>query len=597
MTESRDAYRSSHHAQGVGGQDMGPKAAGKGVRVGSRSRPTCSAQTVWNLFGADDLVAQFTAAVTSVSDTISETIGEHDCVYRGAKGYLQPGKFMGCTDVPIKGCKLKRKDIADFLGVADDDEAVKSMVFAQASQITYTISCKVSQVALPFINQMNGGDVLTYGMLRSAQSIAHLGGNVCMGRVADVYGAQAAMLLSHSAAFMYNAQLALATSQTSLLMTTIPCFCMQGFQAAQFVAATRSLPEMRCKALSRTTLAYGVGCAASAVVLVVVGRRVKPRTLAMLAMGMNALFIIVVRRTGAFKGGALKGSTRGLQSTDPASSLVRIQRLLGTPGVVPLLLVKMGVITAGGLVLTMLPQYAVAPFHASAAQIALLIGYRTAAEMATQAYFGQFLDRLEMMHSLDPRSPNGTAVSVQVLAAGGAMAAYSLIAMAAPMYATSLTATPSAHQFLAFAIWVGPLAAAQQVVINTTASQLSKIAPPEDIGLTLGVDWALFSASGIVTPLVSSVLMQRYGFAAVPLAGAGIVGAALATSLYTQQQWCDPSHRIRSVVRSTVEIDEIESSNERTDAKAPASSIASDESDFGEFDADQSALFEGAVED
>merc|ERR1712084_49411 len=82
-----------------------------------------------------------------------------------------------------------------------------------------------------------------------------------------------------------------------------------------------------------------------------------------------------------------------------------------------------------------------------------------------------------------------------------------------------------------FAFWVGPLGAANQVLFNTMITGLSRIAPQDDVGLTLGVHASLTSASGIVTPLVAAGLMKHHGFVAVPLAGAVLASTTVGTML------------------------------------------------------------------
>merc|ERR1712187_71763 len=92
---------------------------------------------------------------------------------------------------------------------------------------------------------------------------------------------------------------------------------------------------------------------------------------------------------------------------------------------------------------------------------------------------------------------------------------------------TLLTSLSLSSSWRIFALCLGPLAAAQQVVLIAVSTELTQRIPEADVGLMLGVDMALFSATGVVTPIAAAKLARRFGFVAVPLAGAALAASTV----------------------------------------------------------------------
>lgn len=438
--------------------------------------------------------------------------------------------------------------LAEFLGVPNADAPVRDLLLTHVSQVVYAAGHEACQVGMPFINQAVGGDVASYGYLRSAQSLASVGGCIAFGRFADVYGTRATMFAAHWSALAYSVLLAVAMSPATLLLTAVPCVAMHGFQAAQMVAARRSSPAARSGAFGQITFAYGLGIATGSALLAVGGEAVPPRAAAAVAAGIEAAFIVAMFRCDeAFRDdGTADGCTDVGAEADTSAWLlapactstasvgapftVRLARLLGTPRVPQMLAAKFGIVSAAGMVLNMVPQFVLDPFGLGTTETALLLGYLSAVQMATQAFAGPWLDTLEGRTGMFKQS------TIQVTVLGGSIVAMSLLAMVvpetlvtvakwvAPTMASGLSLTAT---WRTFTFCLGPLAAAQQVVLIAVSTDLTKSVPQADTGLVLGIDMALFSATGVATPIAAAKLARRFGFAAVPLAGAALAASTV----------------------------------------------------------------------
>lgn len=444
------------------------------------------------------------------------------CLGRSSHGSDAEGDKEPCS----------RASFADFLGVPDDPQAVTNMVLAHAAQFTYAVGSEMTHVVLPFINMTAAnGSLQTYGLYRSLNGIAQTAGGLAFGRFADVCGVKASMLTAHAATLVYYGIVGSASSQQVLFLSLVPAAAMHGFQATQMAAASFAPVEKRAQAFGHVSFVYGTGFIVGTALVAFLGKLAAPGTVVLMAAGMEALVIGALAwkmHDASADDASLSREVADGAPSDPFLS--HITELLNTPGVQTVLLSKLSLCAASGIMLGMAPQFALDPFGLNSVQVGLLMGYVGVSQLAAQACTGWFQGKVGQLEAvqLGYLSPSALAAALS----GGAVVV-SFMALSAPKLVAMVAATgafPLAH-VSSFIFWLGPMAAAQQLAQVALTVELTARAPKRDMGFVLGVDMSMFSLSSIVTPLVAVELARTYGFYTIPVAGAALALASSAGCL------------------------------------------------------------------
>jgi len=472
--------------------------------------------------------------------------GDGDWFPEGQMEYaadVTPTMAVGTSVDGPHAARLGCAALAEFFGAAPCDEAAMTNVsLAAAAQFTYAVSSEMYHVVLPYVNMATHGDVGSYGALRAAHALVSAGGAVAFGRFADVCGVRAAMLLAHAAAVAFYGVLASARSTPSLFMSVVPFSAMHGYQAAQLVVTRYSPLERRARALGQVGAVYGTGFVAGTVVVAYLGKALHPQELVAVAAGVEAMLLGLLAwqmcdddigcgpdssRVEADIATGGEGSRHSQEETGGhgAALWVHTASVLATPGVFRVLIARFGISTTAHLILSMAPQFAMDPFGLTAAQAGVLLSYVGTVQLASQTGAGWMLETLQ---KLEPVRDGRMTVVAMATALGGGAVVVSLLSMVAPAVAARMLGPLPLASWRAFALWIGPMAAAQQVVQVALTVELSLRAPQQDLGLLLGVDAAAYSLSGIATPIAAAWLVERHGFAAVPLVSASTALIAIA---------------------------------------------------------------------
>ncbi|CAJ1352538.1 unnamed protein product [Effrenium voratum] len=380
---------------------------------------------------------------------------------------------------------------AEFLGCKQDATMIQRMAVAHCTQVPYAMASEASSVVLPYINSAVGGNVQTFAQMQAVTSMVQFLGGLVFGQTADSFGTRWALLTAHGAAMGSAFLVATAYSQKALFLALMPLTMAHGFQASSQIAVHCSDTERRPVALGRMSATYGLGFFGGTLATAWAAQRLTPRQIAWAAVALEASVI----------GTVLVGYPNGdSQKGEVTLSLPGFKEILQRPHVLSLVLSKLATATAGGMLLTMIPQFAMDPFGLSAAQTSLLMAYVSGLQLVAQTFL------VPQLGDLGPRS----------------LRMVSNAAVLGPLLGLSVLGTsPKAYCAL-----VGPLVAVAYAGSTAQGSLMSCLSPESESGAMVALSTAPLSLGFLVSPLMAGWVYQRFGFRMVPAMAAAMLSLA-----------------------------------------------------------------------
>lgn len=422
---------------------------------------------------------------TTLSGSFFDVIADlNGCIGR-CRGHEQS---ESPSAVPSKSLKVSA---AEFLGCEPKTVAFQSVALAHTSQLVYATSSAVITLALPYISKSFGGDVQTFADLMAAAGGLQIIGSIAFGSFADRYGPRGSLLLAHSSALASYGMVATAHSRGQLFLSTVPLLTTHGFQAAQQVAVVHSTPKTRAIALGRIGMSYGVGFLTGTTVFSSLAKSYSPQTMAFLSLGLEAglLSSIILLYP--------ENDDAEAKLNEEPFSLTSMQSVLQRPGVASLLLFKTVTVTSAGMVLNMVPQFAMDPFGLTASQTGLLMSYLGVVHLVAQGIIVPMIG-----------TPTEDTIQMGTVCSLGT----SLLGLAATGTTTK-----------AYIFWLGPITAACHSAHVAVSSKLTCLVPKEEVGTVLGLSMASMSFATVVSPLAAAQVFKTLGFWTVPLVGAATI--------------------------------------------------------------------------
>ncbi|XP_032815847.1 solute carrier family 67 member A1 isoform X2 [Petromyzon marinus] len=112
---------------------------------------------------------------------------------------------------------------------------------------------------LPYLSRKLDVDAVQFGTLQTFFAVVQLLGGSFFGRFGDVFGGRAALSVAYLSAAFAHLLLGLSSSVPLLFISRLPSMFMHGFQGAQMVVTDLSDKSQRADALGKIGVLYGVG--------------------------------------------------------------------------------------------------------------------------------------------------------------------------------------------------------------------------------------------------------------------------------------------------------------------------------------------------
>ncbi|XP_078719750.1 solute carrier family 67 member A1 isoform X2 [Lampetra fluviatilis] len=112
---------------------------------------------------------------------------------------------------------------------------------------------------LPYLSRKLDVDAVQFGTLQTFFAVVQLLGGSFFGRFGDVFGGRAALSVAYLSAAFAHLLLGLSSNIPLLFISRLPSMFMHGFQGAQMVVTDLSDKSQRADALGKIGVLYGVG--------------------------------------------------------------------------------------------------------------------------------------------------------------------------------------------------------------------------------------------------------------------------------------------------------------------------------------------------
>eukprot|EP00030_Apusomonadida_sp_AF-17_P008209 a848221_16.p1 GENE.a848221_16~~a848221_16.p1 ORF type:complete len:449 (-),score=154.55 a848221_16:41-1360(-) len=400
-----------------------------------------------------------------------------------------------------------------FFGVRTAD-AVFPMLIAHGNIFVYALAFWLQQPVLPFLSKQLGADAATYGALQSVFAAIQLLGGPLVGRLCDVAGVRAALVVSQSASAASYLALALAGSVPMLLVSKLPSLLMHAMMAAQATIAGLSSESDRARALGRLSLTYGLGMVLGSSLGGLLSRSIGYANVALVSAVLTALTVPVTMA-------AMPPVVRSAGSPASVLSLGVFLRLFGFDGSAagsdsPRRLRSVfffATVMGSGLAMQQATFSLVAMerFGLEASQLGFVMSFVAALGVTfNMALVGPLVRTF---------GERGTCVLAAALAAA-AFCAYSL--------------TTSIQGVLAVMV---PMSLATSSMYSVVTSAVSKTVPAADLGSAIGLRHGVSSVLGVAAPSIAGIIMTRSGFPTLALSCAAT--SALAAVVALNSRWAD----------------------------------------------------------
>ncbi|KAG7252589.1 hypothetical protein CRUP_018104 [Coryphaenoides rupestris] len=242
----------------------------------------------------------------------------------------------------------------------------------------------------PYLANKLDFDTLWFGYLQTTVAVLQLLGGPIFGRVADIFGAQAALSLSCVASIVSFLLLANADTPAMLFMQKLPSFFMHGLPGSQMVVADLTEPEHRANALSKIGVCFSVGMIAGSTLgghlIAQYGVTITSYVAAVGSTISLLLVILFIPKNTKVQAPSTSINREDSHRKKSIFSLTEITRLLKFPGVPGIFLIKIISGFPSVLFQVMFQIIAVKFFKLEPTQTGYLLAYFGIVQMVVQGF-------------------------------------------------------------------------------------------------------------------------------------------------------------------------------------------------------------------
>ncbi|XP_041361794.1 solute carrier family 22 member 18-like [Gigantopelta aegis] len=228
---------------------------------------------------------------------------------------------------------------------------------------------------LPYLSKRLGVDPVVFGYLQTTFAVVQLAGGPLYGRFGDLFGGRAAMTLAFSASALTYFLLGLSYNIPLLFVSRLPSMFMHAMQGGQMIVTDLGEVHKRADALGKLGMSYGVGMVIGPLVGGLITKHVSEEFAAFLASAGSLLSIVLVL---AFVPKHTKKPEAKVAEEASSSSVFNFKKIINlvlAPGVLFLLLIKIGSGIPIGIFQSMFQVVAIDTFHLAADQNGFVMSY------------------------------------------------------------------------------------------------------------------------------------------------------------------------------------------------------------------------------
>mmetsp|Transcript_24752 Transcript_24752/g.79715 ORF Transcript_24752/g.79715 Transcript_24752/m.79715 type:complete len:423 (-) Transcript_24752:114-1382(-) len=386
-----------------------------------------------------------------------------------------------------------------WTGAKDPSQVVPALV-VHLNVFFYALCFWLTQPVLPFLSKQLGADAIQLGQLQTTFSVLQLIGSPLIGRLCDLFGGRAALLLSQMGGMLGYLFLGIASNVPMLFLSQLPMFLMHAMHAAQALLADMSHETARASALGRLSLSYGVGMIAGSALGGMLASSLGYHGVALLGAAVAALSIPVCLLF--LPGGRPEHVSAPPQASGSSLELSAVLALLRRPAVRDLLLINVLVGTAVALQRSSFVMVAPDVFGLDAEQMGFTMSYSAVLAVLVNTFLVGWISK---------RYTELRAVQLAVALLTACFLAYSAVT-----------------SFAQLLVLLAPLSAASATLYTVSASAFTKVVEPRHTGTSIGLSHAARTLCGVVAPTAAGVLFERLGFGALGYTSAALCALGLA---------------------------------------------------------------------
>ncbi|XP_028405055.1 solute carrier family 22 member 18-like [Dendronephthya gigantea] len=339
----------------------------------------------------------------------------------------------------------------------------------------------------PYITKSLGIDMVTYGYLQTVFGALQLLGGPIYGRLGDMFGSRAVLMLAHSCGFFIYFLLAIASSPAMLFLARVPGIFMHGAQGAQMVMTDLTSHKERAVALGQLGFSYGAGVILGPFIGGQISKYFSKNAalmsaafLSVFAVGFVMMFIPKFTRQ--------KTESNPKQQASPVSlfDVKRIKELMLIPGVGLIYVMKLISGLPFGIFQSMFSLVVVNTFGLTPAQHGMFMSYIGSLMILVQGFGVGFVTKR--------MNEKNTLVLAMILCSFG--------------YVLLFFSSRALH----LCVMVVPLVFGGALFGVITNSILTKLVPAEDTGFALGISFATHALIRTIAPTVGGILLHRFGY-------------------------------------------------------------------------------------
>lgn len=389
-----------------------------------------------------------------------------------------------------------------------DDETLRPICIVHVCIFFYAFSFWLCQPVEPYLLTKLGGDKMMYGYVQTACNVSMLIGGPFIGWICDKQGANMGAVYTFlGGALSYFIQ-AVAWNVPMIFLSKVPYVFLQTMQCAQVCVSHLSLRDRRSEALGRLAMSYGMGMIAGSALGGFLGEKAGYQTnswvaclvsLANVPVVLFALPTHMLLQQDKDCGGESKGWLR--------SSV--IFELLTKPSILSLVVISSLVSFAIALHRYTLPNVMVHYFLLKPSEQGIVLAIGAAA--------GAISNIILVGPALRCLGNHRSVVLTMIAIAAACMVAYSF--------------TGPANLWLFYSLAV-PNSAAGAVLWTIFCSLFADSVLAHQVGTAISIAHAVSTAGGIVMPAVGNYIYVKYGFVALCLVGAALLGLSFAYGVF-----------------------------------------------------------------
>ncbi|CAM9463466.1 unnamed protein product [Lampetra fluviatilis] len=341
---------------------------------------------------------------------------------------------------------------------------------------------------LPYLSRKLDVDAVQFGTLQTFFAVVQLLGGSFFGRFGDVFGGRAALSVAYLSAAFAHLLLGLSSSIPLLFISRLPSMFMHGFQGAQMVVTDLSDKSQRADALGKIGVLYGVGMISGSMLGGLLTSHYSEETAAFVAAaGCLACCALAVARVPRHTKSPAVLLAKG--DKDESTGIFNVQKivqLLKIPGTLQIFTIKTITGLPVGIFHSMFSLLTMEYFKLQPEQNGYLMSYIGLLQMVMQGV---------LMGRLTKRFHEGSLLLWGI-------GITSFVGIGSAMMT-------SVFHFCLNAI---PMSLGLGMTMVMSDSLLTKVVPPANTGVMLGLSMSIHSLIRTVSPTIGGFLYASFGF-------------------------------------------------------------------------------------